>query len=46
MPRVGSHFTYLAAILIGFVVLKKGENYYPQVFLAECKYIEKEKKGD
>ena len=23
--------------------LKNGENYYPQVFLKECKYIEKEK---
>ena len=22
-------------------VLKKDENYYPQVFLKECKYIEK-----
>ena len=25
-------------------VLKKDEHYYPQVFLKECKYIEKEKK--
>ena len=32
-----------AVILFGFV-LKKNENYYPQVFLKECKYIEKERK--
>ena len=32
-----------AVILVGFV-LKKDENYYPQVFLKECKYIEKERK--
>lgn len=26
-------------------VLKKHENYFPQVFLKELKYIEKKKKG-
>ena len=26
------------------LVLKTDENYYPQVFLKECEYIEKEKK--
>ena len=25
-------------------VLKKDKNYYPQVFLRECNYIDKEKK--
>ena len=35
---------FTSIILIDFV-LKKGENYYPQVFLKECKHIEKEKKG-
>ena len=38
-----SNYTCLAVILIDFV-LKKDENYYLQVFLKECKYIEKEKK--
>ena len=43
MPKVGSSYTCLAVILINFVI-KKDENYYPQVFLEECKYIGKEKK--
>ena len=38
-----SNYTCLAVILIDFV-LKKDENYYLQVFLKECKYIEREKK--
>ena len=33
----------MAVILIDFA-LKEDENYYPQVFLKESKYIEKEKK--
>ena len=33
----------MEAILTDYV-LKKDENYYLQVFLKECKYIEKEKK--
>ena len=40
VPDVGSNYTYLAIILIDFV-LKKDENYYPQVFLKEFKYIRK-----
>ena len=32
-------------VLLTDFVLKKDENYYPQVFLRECKYIEKEKKA-
>ena len=43
MPKADSNYTCLAVILIGFV-FKKVENYYPQVFLKECKYIEKEEK--
>ena len=35
-----SNHTYLAVIGLD-TVLKKDENYYPQVFLKECKYIEK-----
>ena len=34
-------YTRLAVILIDFL-LKKDENYYPQVFLKECKYIGKD----
>ena len=43
MPQVCSNYICLAVILIDFV-LKNGENYYLQVFLKECKCIEKEKK--
>ena len=35
-----SNHTYLAVIGL-HTALKKDENYYPQVFLKECKYIEK-----
>ena len=42
MPKVGSSYICLAVILTGFV-LKNDGNYYPEVFLKECKYIEKEK---
>ena len=45
IPKLGSNFICLAVVLTGFV-LKKEENYYPQVLLKECKYIEKEKKDD
>ena len=37
------NYICLAVLSIDFV-LKKDENYYRQVFLKECKYIEKEKK--
>ena len=42
MAKVDSDYTSLAVIEIDFI-LKKDENYYLQVFLIECKYIEKEK---
>ena len=42
MLKVGSNYICLAVILID-VILKKEENYYSQIFLKECKYIEKEK---
>ena len=35
-----SNHTYLAVIGLD-TAFKKDENYYPQVFLKECKYIEK-----
>ena len=37
-----SHCIWLSVILIDSV-FRMGENYYPQVFLEECKYIIKEK---
>ena len=43
MPRVASNCICLAVIWIDFV-LKKDGNYSLQVFLKECKYIEKEEK--
>ena len=42
IPNVGiSNNTSLAVINLDST-LKKGEDYYPQVLLKECKYIEKE----
>ena len=43
MPKVGSNHTCLPVTSLDSA-LKKDENYYPQVFLKECKYIQKEKK--
>ena len=40
IPKVDSNHTYLEVISLDSA-LKKDENYYPQVFLKECKYIEK-----
>ena len=37
--KVGCNRTCLQVILLDSV-LKRDENYYPQVFLKECKYIE------
>ena len=34
-------YNFLAVVMIDSA-LKKDENYYPQVILKECKYIEKE----
>ena len=38
--RVDSNHTWLAVISIDSA-LKKDENYYPHIFLKECKYFEK-----
>ena len=43
IPREGSQFICLSVILIDSV-FRTGKNYYPQVFLDECKYVVKEKK--
>ena len=40
IPKVDSNHICLAVISLDFA-LKKDENYDPQVFLKECKYIEK-----
>ena len=42
MPKVGSDQTCLAVITINSA-LKRDKSYYLQVFLKECKYIEKRK---
>ena len=43
MRKADSHCIYLSVILIDSV-FKMSKNYYPQVFLEECKYIAKERK--
>ena len=40
IPKVDSNHTCLAVISLDSA-FKKDENYYPQVLLIECKYIEK-----
>ena len=39
-PKVNSYYAFLAVVILDSA-LKKDKNYYPQVFLKECKYIEK-----
>ena len=43
MPKEGSQCIFSSVILIDSVY-KKDRNYYPEVFLEECKYVVKEKK--
>ena len=43
IPEEGSQFVCLSVILIDSV-FQSGKNYYPQVFLEECKYVVKQKK--
>ena len=38
MPKEGSHCICLSVKLIDSV-FRVGKNYYPQVFLEECKYV-------
>ena len=40
VPKVDSNHTCLAVISLDSA-LKKDDNYYPQVLLKECKYIDK-----
>ena len=42
IPKEGSQCICLSVILIDSVY-KKDKNYYPQVFLEECKYVVKKK---
>ena len=44
IPKVDSNHTCLGVSLDS--ALKKDENYYPQIFLKECKYIEKKDESD
>ena len=41
--KEGSQFICWSVILINSV-FRTGKNYYPQVFLEQCKYVAKEKK--
>ena len=43
VSKVVSDYTCLAVLLVDSA-LKKNENYYPQMFLRECKYTLKKKK--
>ena len=43
IPKVVSNYSFLAVILNDFV-LKKEEEFYSEVLLKECNYVEKEKK--
>ena len=43
IPKESSQFICLSLILIDSA-FKTGKNYYPEVFLEECKYVVKEKK--
>ena len=43
MWKEGSEYICLSVFLLGSVY-KKDKNYYPQVFLEECKHVIKEKK--
>ena len=40
IPKLDSNHTCLAVISLDSA-LKKNDNFYPQVFLKECKFIEK-----
>ena len=40
IPKLNSNHTFLAVISLDFA-LKKDDNYHPQVFLKDCKCIEK-----
>ena len=43
IPREGSQFICLSVIMIDSV-FRSGKNYYPGVFLEECKYVVKKKR--
>ena len=43
IPKEGSQFICLSVFLIDSV-FRTGKNYYPQVFLEDCKYVVKEKR--
>ena len=43
MSNEGSQHIYVSVILIDSID-REDKNYYPQLFLKECKYVVKEKK--
>ena len=43
IPKEDSQYICLSLIMINFV-FRRSKNYYPQVFLEECKYVVEEKK--
>ena len=43
IPKEGSQCNCISVILIDLIYRKDKKNYYPQVFLEECKYVAKEK---
>ena len=43
IPKEDSQYICLSLIMINFV-FRTSKNYYPQVFLEECKYVVEEKK--
>ena len=44
MPRENIHCTCLSVILLDSIFVNTNKEYYPQVFLEECKYAVKKKK--
>ena len=44
IPRDNEYFACLSAILLDSIFVNSDKEYYPQIFLEECKYLIKNKK--
>ena len=44
MPKENERYTFLSVILLDLIFVNSDKEYYPQVFLKECKYAVKNKK--
>ena len=44
MPKENERYTCLSVILLDLIFVNSDKEYYPQVFLKECKYAVKNKK--